>query len=101
LVSDDLFSFNTVSYDCKILPNLTEKMNISHTELKVENLTNIDRPRFAGFYDNISGSKPIILENGDLPDYVDLDENNQVTLSVNAIPNGKNSSLVYEWKKGI
>ena len=101
LVSDDLFSFNTVSYDCKILPNLTEKMNVHHTELKVENLANVDRPRFAGFYDNISGSKPIILEDGDLPDFADLDADNQVTLSVHAIPNGKDSKLVYEWKKGI
>lgn len=101
LESKDLFSFNTVSYDCKILPNLIEKMGVNHTELKIENLNNVERPRFAGFYDNISGSKPIILEDGDLPDYTDLNEQNQVTLSVKAISNGKGSSLVYEWKKGL
>lgn len=96
LNSTVLFSFNTLPVTCTIYPNLTEQMNqVDGIEsLKIEDVSSqgIMRPRFSGIYDNTKGPKPLISL--DLENYVDLDDNNEALLMVDATASG---DLKYEW----
>ena len=98
LTTPVLFSFNTLPTTCTIHPNLTEQMSGVRgvEDLKIEDISSqgIMRPRFSGIYDNTKGPKPILTE--DLLNYVDLNTNNEATLTVNATAGG---NLLYQWYK--
>lgn len=101
LTSEVLFSLNTLTYTCTILPNLIETMgsNIHNiSDLNVENIATqgMIRPRFSGIFNNTDGPKAYI--DGELSEdgYVDLDENGEAVLTITADGSG---TLLYRWYK--
>lgn len=96
-----LFSFNTKTLKLTILNNLIEKIPVDQTtggysNLNIENIADqsYTRPRFSTVFDSTDSPKAFIKK--DLPGPVDLDENNQVILNVEAQGTG---ILKYEWRK--
>ena len=101
LESQTLFSLNTLTATCKVAENLIQSMGSeiqSIASLDVEDISDLGkvRPRFSGIFNNVLGPKPRITS--ELAEYADLDENDEVELSVEATVAG-GGELVYKWTK--
>lgn len=95
-----LFSFNTKPLTLKVLENLIETISVDQNDgykkLAIENIADQSyaRPRFSTVFDSTDSPKAFIKK--DLISPIDLNENNQVTLNVEAQGTGM---LKYEWYK--